>query len=237
MRHRQRLIFQISLLLFSSCLIHAQQKFDIEQAIESLFSLPEENVNYEEFYERYFLLYDKPLNLNTAQYFDFKSLFIFSEIEIRQILQYRDSIGIIQTIYELAYLDGLKTGKLEAIAPFVSTKQNSSVQNLLLNIKSQFNAYFIMRFERRLEKSRGYQSQSFAGDRNRIYARYNNRVTNRMSYGLTVEKDPGESFTFDGSTYRYGMDYWSTSDDRKPKEIETNHHRRLSNTIWSRANI
>ena len=111
--------------------------------------------------------------------------FIFSEIEIRQILQYRDSIGIIQTIYELAYLDGLKTGKLKQLPHSSAHKAELIYTKSLLNIKSQFNAYFIMRFER-LEKLGGYQSQSFAGDRNRIYARYNNRVTNRMSYGLTV---------------------------------------------------
>lgn len=209
MKYGQRLIFQISLLLFSSCLIHAQQTFDVEKAIESLFSLPEENINYEEFYERYFLLYDKPLDLNTAQYLDLKSLFVFSELEIQQILQYRDSIGTIQTIYELAYLDNLNLDVLAAINPFVSTKYIASAQDLINNIKSQSNAYLITRFERRLEISRGFQSQNFVGDRNRVYVRYNNRLANRMSYGLTIEKDPGEAFIFDGSTYRYGMDYWS----------------------------
>ncbi len=209
MRYGPRITLQISLLLFSFCHSHAQQTFDVEQAIESLFSLPDENINYEEFYERYFLLYDKPLDLNKAQYLDLKSLFVLTEIEIKQILNYRDSVRTVQSIYELAYLEGITRDKLMALAPFISVEMNATVNDAITNISSQSNAYLITRFERRIETSQGYRSGRFAGDRNRIYLRYRNRIANQMSYGLTLEKDPGEDFIFDGSTYRYGMDYWS----------------------------
>ncbi|MEL7021790.1 MAG: helix-hairpin-helix domain-containing protein, partial [Bacteroidota bacterium] len=71
-----------------------------------------------------------------------------------------------------------------------------------------------MRWERVLETQRGYtpltagtDATRYAGDPNRLYLRYKYSYENRLSYGITAEKDPGETFfRADNAT---GFDFYS----------------------------
>lgn len=189
------------------------KQFDVETALEALFALPESNLNYEELYERYLLLYENPLDLNTANYSDLKGLHVFSEREITAILTYRDSIGAFQTKYELAYLAGMDVNKIQRISILLSIEPSNSIDSrqVFHSLLSQRNAYLITRYERRLEQASGFKgaSPAFAGDPNKLYMRYRNAIARQFSFGITAEKDPGEAFIFDKSTFRKGMDFWS----------------------------
>lgn len=211
MTHARLLILLISLICTTS--LKAQIKeFNIEKALEALFALPENDLNYNELFERYLLLYENPIALNEATQMELKDLHVLSNLEIAQILNYRDSIGGLTTLYELAYVEGIDLEKIRQLSPFLRVGLSSSSQKkwsqLLL---SHQNAYLIMRLERRFEKSKGFlQSPSaFAGDRNKLYVRYLNAVRNQYSVGITTEKDAGEAITFDRASSRYGMDFWS----------------------------
>lgn len=212
MTHARLVLLVIS--SFSFFCSHAQvQRLDVENAIEALFALPDSDFNYEEHYERYVLLYENPLDLNTADYSDLKSLHAFSEDEIQSILHYRDSVGKLMTIYELAYLEPIDPSKLQQISVFLTTRTNQTLglATLFNSILSQQEAYLISRYERRLETARGYLglNPSFAGDPNKVYFRYRNAMSKSYSLGITTEKDAGEAFVIDRSRYAYEMDFWS----------------------------
>lgn len=209
MTHARYVILIISLIFYNTLQAQSIQRIDVERAIEALFSLPDENINYQEFYERYFLLFEKPILLNSTNYSELKDLHVFSDKEINKILQYRDSIGHIFSIYELSYLEDIDKNKIELISPFLSTAMIMENVKIAKSFTSHENAYLITRFERRLEASLGFKNEEYSGDRNRLYIRYRNSQSNQYSVGLTLEKDPGEAFVFDNSTFRYGMDYWS----------------------------
>ena len=212
MTHVRVLIFLISSFSFYNSFGQID-RIDPETAIEALFALPDGNLNYEELYERYLLLYENPVDLNTATYSDLKSLFAFSDDEIKTIISYRDSVQTIRSIYELAYIASLDQKKIQRISAFLTVQASPQLsgKQLWRSFMGQRQAYLIMRYERRLERSRGYKSSapSFAGDPNKLYLRYRNRLDKHFSVGLTTEKDPGEAFIFDRPTYRRGMDYWS----------------------------
>lgn len=72
---------------------------------------------------------------------------------------------------------------------------------------------FFLRWQRILEKQRGYrtpedpEANRYLGDPNQLYFRYRHTYSNRLSFGLTAEKDRGEEF-FSGSNPQ-GFDYYS----------------------------
>lgn len=213
MSHAKYLILFIVALSFKNHSKAQSQQLDVEAALEAIFALPESNLNYDELYERFLLLYENPIDLNSTNYLELKSLHAFSDDEINSILTYRDSVDHIRTIYELGYIAQIDKAKLMLIRPFISVsiRQEAAPRELLASIISNANAYLITRFERRIEKSKGYSGNDsdFAGDPNKFYLRYRNTKPKSYSLGLTTEIDPGESFIFDKKTFRRGMDFWS----------------------------
>jgi len=206
-----KLIIPFLLIFNVAPLLGQVQNFDVETAIEALFALPENNINYEELYERYLLLFESPLDLNKADYSALKSLHAFSEDEIQRILSYQDSVQTIFSIYELSYLPEIRPGLLQRLSPFLTVEPNPSKtsRSLWSDMASHQNAYFITRYTRRVELSNGYRSEAFAGSPDLFYWRYRNTDGERYSIGITTEKDAGEAFIWDPQTYRYRMDFWS----------------------------
>jgi len=208
---------RLALLLISTISFFSSKaqinSIDVENAIEALFALPDTDLNYEELYERYLLLYESPIDLNSADYSDLKALHAFSDEEIQSILTYRDSVGNVMTLYELAFLDAIDPYKLQKLSSFLTIKnqRQQDLSKVLRSIFSQQHAYLISRVKRRIEQARGYQGStpSFAGDQNKLYFRYRNVVSKRYSLGITAEKDAGEAFVYDPSSKRIGMDFWS----------------------------
>ena len=78
MRWVRLLIVTITALLFCEEKILAQKEepFDLELFIEELFNLQDEDINYEDLYESLLMLYQNPLNLNTANSYDLQSLYM-----------------------------------------------------------------------------------------------------------------------------------------------------------------
>jgi hypothetical protein len=203
----------IPFLLFFSIvpLLGQTQNFDVETAIEALFALPEDKINYEELYERYLLLFESPLDLNKADYSALKALHAFSEDEIQRILAYQDSVQTIFSIYELSYIPQLRPGLIQSLSPFLTVEpyRSKTSRSIWSDMLSHQNAYLIMRYTRRLELSNGYRTGVFAGSPDQYYWRYRNSDSEHYSIGITAEKDPGEAMIWDPQTYRYHMDYWS----------------------------
>lgn len=202
MTNTRCLIILISILSFYTSKAQIKQ-IDVESAIEAIFNLPNNRLNYEELYERYLLLYETPLDLNLMGYADLKSIHAFSDDQINAILSYRDSIGQVRSIYELSYLDLIDPQRLKKLSPFLIVGAGNQMDNheILKSIVSNEHASFILRFERRLEESQGYKGiePAFVGDANKIYFRYRNVLDQKYSLGFTGEKDAGEA----------SIDFWS----------------------------
>ena len=69
------------------------------------------------------------------------------------------------------------------------------------------------RFQRRLDTQAGFRgpdsTRTFLGSPERLYTRIQAQYRRQVSVNLTLEKDPGEAFRFDGETNTYGYDYLS----------------------------
>ncbi len=212
-------------LILALCLISTLAKaqkvkrdFNLESFVESLFNLQEANINYEDLYEQLLLLYENPIDLNSADDTQLSLLFFLSKKQIDTLLAYRDNSGKLLSQFELLYLEGFTPDLLEKLQPFITVNSaDSRVDDrpLLQRILTERNQYLITRFERVLESKRGYQinedtnSTPYAGSPNRLYMRYRASKAGDFSIGFTTEKDPGEQLRWDTKQRFYGMDYWS----------------------------
>lgn len=163
------------------------------------------------------LLYDDPINLNTATAAELKKLPLLNDVQVYALLRYRKQFGQIYSLVELQYADGFDKRSIEQIRPFVTVAAPEE--------KTRFKAKYlwkygknelILRQQRRLESSPAYNQQSdslfeagdaFDGSPDRLYARYRYRYRKNVSFGFTGEKDPGEAFG--GSTQPQGFDFLS----------------------------
>ncbi|MCU0446993.1 MAG: helix-hairpin-helix domain-containing protein [Microscillaceae bacterium] len=191
---------------------------NLDQFILDLFSVQDEDLNYEEVYETLLQLYRNPLDLNKAQREDLESLFVLSELQINSLLAYRQKYGNLLTIYELQAVPEFDLPTIYKLLPFVEVRDsgiNTGSQPLLKRIaQERDNHYLLLRYDQTLETRRGYTqqaspSQKYLGNPMRLYARYRVSHIQDFSLGFTLEKDAGEQLVWQPSTRRYGADFIS----------------------------
>lgn len=197
---------------------YPRPEINLDEFMQELFPIQDDDLNYEEIYETLLQLYRNPIDLNTAQREDLMSMFLLTELQINQLLNYRLKFGKLLTIYELQAVPSFDLTTIYKILPFVEVKEsglNVGSQPLLKRILNEHEShYFLLRFDRTLETRQGYTNrasvnQKYLGSPNRLYVRYRVSHPKDFSLGFTLEKDAGEQLIWDTKTRRYGADFIS----------------------------
>jgi len=218
---KKALIFTFSagLLLHAHC--QQRENIDPEVFIESLFSIQDEDLNYEDFYETLFQLYTRPINLNTASSETLHSMYILSVYQVNQLLTYRDNFGKLLSIYELQAIPGFDLETIRKILPFVTViESGKDNRKLIRRMIEEPDSYLMMRTSTRLERSKGYKAGIYQGDPFQHYVRYRNSHVDDYSIGFTMEKDAGERFEFTDKTK--GFDFYSAHFQLKQQGVLEN---------------
>jgi hypothetical protein len=189
----------------------------IQQRIEFIAqNLESSTIDFSNLIEVLTYYFDHPLNLNTATKEELESLNLLSPFQTRTLLNYRIKKGDFVTIYELRNLDGFDIITLQNILPFVQVSPSKSKDNFNLKRSLKFGNHEVMSlWGRTLEGQEGYlpsdsttsENSRYMGDPNRLYLRYRFKHSNKLSFGFTADKDPGEEF-FKGSNPN-GFDFYS----------------------------
>ncbi|MCC7301169.1 MAG: hypothetical protein IT233_00865 [Bacteroidia bacterium] len=191
----------------------------IPQRIEFLLELlSEQNGNEEEDYSSLIQLLTgyqtEPLDLNYATDEELEDLQLINSLQIQMLRAHIAKHGRLLSVYELQSIDGWDEMTIHALLPFITTGENINRPSytpraVLYDGKHEF----ILRGSRVLEKQKGFSpvdsldlagslNSRYAGDPYKLYARYRFTFSNRVSAGITGEKDPGEVFL-----PGYGPDY------------------------------
>jgi hypothetical protein len=202
-----------------------QSEVDLDQFIQSLFAVQDENINYEDAYESLYLLYTNPLDLNRATYEQMADLYILSQYQIKQFLDYRKRNGELLSIYELQAIEGFDLETIYKILPFVTVGESTFAadnRSLLQRILSEENNYLLVRHARILEEQLGFRRLTsgdtlrsglpqtrYTGSPDKIYVRFRSSHLRDFSIGFTAEKDAGEPIAWNPSRRQFGMDFWS----------------------------
>lgn len=215
-------LFIVTIMALCICegkiLAQKEEQFDLELFIEELFNLQDAEINYEDLYESLLLLYQTPLNLNTASTYQLQSLYILSSVQIQNLQTYIEQKGKLITLYELQVIDGFDYATIERLKPFVVVNSKDALadeRSLIQRILEERNNYLISRYERVLNQKRGNSPREspddprYAGSADKFYLRYRVSRTNDFSIGFTTEKDAGEQFRWNPKSKTYFSDFWS----------------------------
>jgi len=139
-----------------------------------------------------------PLKINLASKEDLMRLHLLSEVQINNLIAYREKTGMIYSLFELDAVDGFTPDILQKLEPFISfdvTKVQSGKKRSSTDLLARTNRTFPLADQSKYE-----------GSPERFYLRMKH-VSARMEYGLVAEKDPGEAFF--SQSNKQGFDYTS----------------------------
>lgn len=200
-------IFLLMFLIVTPMMAQDEDEIDLEAFVERLFQFQDEDIAYDDLYESLLQLYTNPVNLNRANRAELEGLYLFSPIQVNDLLNHIEEHGRLISIYELQSIASFDLTTIRSILPFITVDEIQDGRPLWEKIKTEPNKYFMLRNTRTLEKAEGFTNGDFAGDPNQVYGRFRVSHKGDYSFGFTFEKDAGEAFTFDGE--RYGFDYYS----------------------------
>jgi len=194
-------------------------KQTLEDLIEDIASNTDDEIDYTSLYEDLNFFINNPLNLNTASKDDLEKLQILNDFQIASLLDYIDKHGEMLSIYELQLIFGFAMDNILRILPFVTISESPiETSYKFKNALKYGNNQIFLRGQEVIEDQVGYSSISdsalstkpnsrYLGSSYKIYAKYKYNYKNKIYFGVTAEKDPGEEF-FVG-TNKNGFDYYS----------------------------
>jgi len=137
-----------------------------------------------------------PLKINLAAIDDLKRLHLLSEVQIDNLIAYRDKTGMIYSLFELLAVDGFNQDVLQKLEPFISFDVLEELSG-----KKRLSTDLFIRSNRTFSSA---DQTKYEGSPERYYLRMKH-VSSRLEYGMVAEKDPGEAF-FSHSN-KQGFDY------------------------------
>ena len=156
-----------------------------------------------------------PLDLNRSSEADLVRSGLFTALQVQALLEYRRRFGQIYTIYELVSIPGFDRITVFRVLPYVDVDESKTKQDLSLKQAFRYGRnQMFFRHRRVLQRARGFQplgpgetGTRFEGSPDQFYFRHRFTFKDRMSFGITAEKDPGEAF-FRASNPQ-GFDFYS----------------------------
>ncbi|GAB2473528.1 hypothetical protein GCM10011375_25980 [Hymenobacter qilianensis] len=197
---------------------------DLDRLVQELFAeIQSDEVAFEDVYETLLLYYQTPLNLNTASREELRGLLLLSETQISALLDHRQQLGPLLSLYELQSIAGFEQARsIYRVAPFVTVQpgnQNAARGPLWQRILHEDNNALFLRYERGLQARRGYASADttstgrplsrYLGSPDKLLLRYRVSHTRDFSLGFTAEKDAGEPLVWQPDKGRLGADFYS----------------------------
>ena len=197
-------------------------ELDLSMIMEDITNYSDETIDLESLSETLLTLYNQPIDLNRADYFDFQCLPFLSEEEIIRIINFRNEYGLFLSHYELFLIEGLDSSKAELMLPFIRISHmlnNRDTIPLIRNVLKTSRKSIILRYQRIIQDQKGIenrrnsvsidQNQFFVGSANYVYGRMEIHEPNDFDIGLTFEKDAGETFFIDPESKYYGFDHYA----------------------------
>ena len=158
-------------------------------------------------------LVEAKIDINTDNINELRSLPLLNDIQIGDIIDYRKKYGDLASIGELKGILSLSRENIRRLSHFVTVNNASlrpqyTLRELLTKGSHSISSNNKMVFERQkayIPDSTG--NAKYNGGRMKWSVKYRYKFRDRIAWGITCEKDAGESFGF--GDRRYGFDYYS----------------------------
>ena len=185
-----------------------KKQYLIEQTIENIAENSEdENIDYTTLFDQLNFYYEHPINLNRKEIkFDLEQLMLLDQFQIKSLINHREKYGKFLNIYELQTLNSFSSNDIRKILPFIVVNENFDATHLsLLEMINKGKNDLFLRYSRVLNPIIGQTQLSdsswlsspnskMLGSADNLYMRYRFKYQNHLSFGITTEKDAGETF-------------------------------------------
>ena len=216
MKQLAGLLFLLAVCLnsFSQSNNGSDSSFNLENALEQQAEIIDNSESEEDaYFQELQQLRQSPVNLNTANADELRSLKNLSPVQIQCLIEYRKLVGSIVRLYELQSIPYWDINTIQQIMPFVSI-------DLPVRLKKTFKERFAngehsirIRCAQVIEQSKGYtinkdlSGNYYAGSPQSVSLKYKYQYKNLLEYGFLADKDAGETF-FKGTNNK-GFDFYS----------------------------
>ncbi len=132
-----------------------QDVSDITDKIENVAQSTDEVLDYSDLIQDIKYYQENPLNLNYASTSDLEKLFFLNEMQIFNLIAYRESYGNFLTIFELQSIEGFDTETIQKILPYVMVSEKKPTLGFKLKDLTKYGRHeVIMRYQRVLQEAR-----------------------------------------------------------------------------------
>lgn len=201
---------------FSAAFAAAQQPhcsfLSFDDFIETLIDEQEEGDDITSWLEDLQVLFENPLNINTASKDNLLRIPFLNELTVNNIIEYRQKTGGFFSFYELTSVEGVGRELAEKIACFVQVGEPGETGDESPVYKQKPRHQLLMKGWQSFPKQAGYISTDekpapYQGGPAKIYARYVVQQGDRFQAGFTADRDPGEPFF--KANNKQGFDFYS----------------------------
>ncbi|MEI6765970.1 MAG: hypothetical protein WCM76_10035 [Bacteroidota bacterium] len=199
--------------------LEPQTEQEKEQKIEGVAEQTDAELDYNDLLQDIEYYQKHKINLNKTSVEELHVLFFMTDIQISNLLEHIKKYGKLLSVYELQGIPSFDTAIISKMLPYVtvdapSTGLSTGIKGIFQNGSSEV----YVRWQRILEDQAGYAPISdsllalkpnsrYLGSPDKLNARYRFKYGNKISWGITGEKDYGEEF-FKGSQ-KNGFDFYS----------------------------
>lgn len=152
-----------------------------------------------------------PVNLNTADADELKQLRIVSDLQIANLIAYRNLFGRLISMYELQAVPAWDVNTIRKLLPFITTATPVSLAEESGKRFRDGEHSLLLRVTQVLERSDGFDKSTpgtkYIGSPQKILLRYRYTYKNLLQFGLVGDKDAGEQFL--KGSQKKGFDFYS----------------------------
>lgn len=170
----------------------------LEDLMESMGQEPDETIDFQEILDDLTYLGQHPLVINSASREELQQLHFLSDVQIEDLIAFRNKTGQIYSLYEMAVIEGFNPNLLQKLEPFL----NFEIQATLPKYKKSDNDVIGRSTRAFSDSETGVQNQNYEGSMERYYVRFKH-TSHNLEYGMVAEKDPGEAFFAGSNQYRF----------------------------------
>ncbi len=194
---------------------------EVQQLLDRLEVVPDSDQEFETLLQE---LYDQKiikLDINTASANELARLNLLSNSEIDSIINHREKTGDFQHIFELQSILPLYKARALQHVLYVSSP---GVRHIFRpSSKPLSNSYLLFRQKNSLQKARGHHADTtpqnnYLGSPGKKFITYRYKRPGLISFGITIDQDPGERIQFNAQNKQYFFDHISANLSLEPQK-------------------
>ncbi|GHS99186.1 hypothetical protein FACS189421_09160 [Bacteroidia bacterium] len=175
--------------------------------------MEEEDESFADLYEELSNLVENPYNLQTVSKEELEKLPFLTALQIENLLYYIYKYGPLVDIYELKNVEDLDLQTITYLLPFVYVGEAKTTDPVIagltrnpLSVLQYSKQELMLRTNFTVQEKAGYTDKKYLGDPYYLGFRYGFNYRDKIQWGISGEKDPGEPVW---NAYNKGFDYYT----------------------------